>query len=97
MPTAQDVSIDAGWEWHTGRDMNQDISDVEDNDSNLSIQVVSWPSHGELTWWGTNWNEFSYNWDSWYVWDDSFDYKVIDSDGWESEVKTVTITNINAT
>jgi hypothetical protein len=56
--------------------------------------VVSWPSHGALTW-NTN-TQFSYEVTdgSWYGWPDSFTYKVRDADWLESTVKTVNIADI---
>ena len=93
-PTAEDVSVDAEGQGDLIIDLNPYISDIEDDDSNLNINVVSGPSDGYLL--GGDGNEFQYDGDSVYVGDDSFTYKIKDSEGAESEERTVTIRNINS-
>ncbi|MDD3645944.1 MAG: Ig-like domain-containing protein [Candidatus Gracilibacteria bacterium] len=92
-PTASDVTKDVGGETIT-YDLAPDISDSETADNNLTIVVVSGPSHGSLVW-NTN-SEFTYTvtQGSFYAGDDSLTYKVRDPEGLESEIKTVTLTNV---
>lgn len=93
-PTALDETVDAEWNDIVIFDMNTIIWDVETEDKDLTIEVISWPTHWVLTWTGHSFEYEVTDW-SWYGWDDSFTYKVKDFWNKESEVKTITITNIS--
>jgi len=92
-PTATDVTVDAQGEDITIHNLNAQIADNESDDNQLTITVVSNPTHGALIW---NGNEFTYEVteSSAYSGDDSFTYKVTDPDNGVSETKTVTIIDI---
>ncbi|QFR39005.1 hypothetical protein A9Q91_02110 [Candidatus Gracilibacteria bacterium 28_42_T64] len=92
-PTAADVNLNVGGEETITYDLDGDISDTESTDANLTVSVVSGPSHGSLSW---NGNEFTYEVTdgTFYAGPDSFTYEVTDEGGLKSTVKTVSMTGI---
>ncbi|MDD2871938.1 MAG: DUF5011 domain-containing protein, partial [Candidatus Gracilibacteria bacterium] len=93
-PTASDGSTDLGILGFTyNGDLASYISDNESSDNQLTINVVSGPSHGTLVWNGT---QFTYQATigSGYFGNDSFTYNVTDPQGLTSSTQTFTIYNI---
>ena len=92
-PIANNATIDAGWNDTVSFDMDTIISDYTDTDAQLTITIVSDPTHGNLTW---NGHEFTYEVieGSGYGGNDNFTYKITNTHNKQSEVKTITIVNI---
>ncbi|MCK9272601.1 Ig-like domain-containing protein [Candidatus Gracilibacteria bacterium] len=98
VPVANDVTRDVAFAAPSiTYDLAPDISDVETPDAGLTIVVVTPPAHTSLGGsfvWNTN-TQFTITADIGYAGDDFFTYKVVDANGGESAVKTVTIQNLN--
>lgn len=93
VPVAADVSVasaDAGFT--VVHDLAADISDAQEASASLTVVVVAGPTKGTLAWTDTS---FVFTTDGGRTGNDSFTYKVRDSGGLESAVKTVTLTGLS--
>ncbi len=97
-PVAIDGTVPWNWSNPYTFSMNDFISDAESLDSDLQIQIVTEPSADDWTvcWTATvNWQDVTINLDSWKAGTFYIEYKVIDPEWKESDVKKITINDID--
>ena len=68
------------------------ISDTQDIDSTLKINIITFPSMWTLI---MNWIDWTYTMSPWKAWSDYFEYQVEDTKWLKSEIKKVDLSNFD--
>lgn len=94
-PTSSNATFDMWWVDSTQTfNLTPYIWDAETPVWSLQINIVSSPTYLNLNLIWTSFSVTPIDW-TWYSWNDSFTYKVVDWDWAESSVSTVTILNVS--